>query len=93
MGETSYTDLTVRVALREDGSGTHDADDTWSRAQEGVQRYFNDPRYTLPNGDRLHVTLERVGPDDKPHLTVDLVGAGHDMDQRTWAPGARPVEY
>ncbi|MYR88916.1 hypothetical protein GTY41_29365, partial [Streptomyces sp. SID685] len=93
VGETSYTDLTVRVALREDGSGTHDADDTWSRAQEGVRRYFNDPRYTLPNGDRLHVTLERVGPDDRPHLTVDLVGAGHDMDQRTWAPGARPVEY
>ncbi|BBC97772.1 hypothetical protein SRO_6596 [Streptomyces rochei] len=93
VGETSYTDLTVRVALREDGSGTHDADDTWSRAQEGVRRYFNDPRYTLPNGDRLHVTLERVGPDDRPHLTVDLVGAGHDMDQRSWAPGARPVEY
>ncbi|MGM9444402.1 hypothetical protein ACTAF0_29765 [Streptomyces murinus] len=93
VGETSYTDLTVRVALREDGSGAHDADDTWSRAQEGVRRYFNDPRYTLPNGDRLHVTLERVGPDDKPHLTVDLVGAGHDMDQRNWAPGARPVEY
>ncbi|MYU08039.1 hypothetical protein GTY81_30045 [Streptomyces sp. SID8366] len=93
VGETSYTDLTVRVALRDDGSGAHDADDTWSRAQEGVRRYFNDPRYTLPNGDRLHVTLERVGPDDKPHLTVDVVGAGHDMDQRSWAPGARPVEY
>ncbi|MEU6174060.1 hypothetical protein ABZ832_19330 [Streptantibioticus parmotrematis] len=93
VGDTPYTDLTVRIALRDDGSGSHDADDTWSRAQQGVKQYFNDPEYTLPNGDRLHVTVERVGPGDKPHLTVDLVGGDHGMDQRSWTPGAKPVEY
>ncbi|PWI42165.1 hypothetical protein [Streptomyces sp. ICBB 8177] len=93
VGDTPYTDLTVRIALRDDGSGAHDADDTWSRAEQGVKQYFNDPKYTLPNGDRLHVTIERAGPGDKPHLTVDLVGADHGMDQRSWTPGAKPVEY
>ncbi|WP_222443441.1 hypothetical protein [Streptomyces misionensis] len=91
VGDTPYTELTVRVALKDDGSGRHDADDVWRRAQEGVKQYFNDPKYTLPGGDRLHVTIERVGADDKPHMTVELVDQG--MDQRSWTPGAEPVEY
>ncbi|MFE4627275.1 WXG100-like domain-containing protein [Streptomyces mirabilis] len=93
VGDTPYTDLTMRVALHDDGSGRHDAGDTWNRAQQGVKQYFNDPQYTLPNGDRLHVTIERVGPGDRPHLTVDLLGTDHGMNQRSWTRGAKPVEY
>ncbi|MCH0567627.1 hypothetical protein, partial [Streptomyces sp. MUM 2J] len=91
--DTPYTDLTVRVALRDDGSGRYDTADIWNKARQGVKQYFNDPGYKLLNGDRLHVTLERVGPGDKPHLIVDLVDDSHGIDQSHWPPSAGPIEY
>ncbi|MFJ6530911.1 hypothetical protein ACIQMZ_37395, partial [Streptomyces longwoodensis] len=87
------TDLTVRVALRgTDEQTTH----AFDQLQQGVEEFLNDPAYRLPNGDRLHVTVERVDPDDTrseaPHLTVDLVGRDRAMDQMTWWTDAAPVQ-
>ena len=87
-----FADLTVKVAFRE-GSGQADIDDTRARVQQGVKQFFNDPGYRLPNGEQLHVTVEHVAPDANPHLTVDLVGPGQPMDQRTWAVRAEPAAY
>ncbi|WP_241003310.1 protein-glutamine glutaminase family protein [Streptomyces sp. CB01881] len=85
------TDLTVRVALREGGG--HDAGSVWGKAVRGVEEYLNAPGYRLANGDRLHVTVVRAGADERPHLTVDLVGRDRGMDQRSWWPDAEPVDY
>ncbi|MCX3291657.1 hypothetical protein OR263_33965, partial [Streptomyces sp. NEAU-H22] len=83
------TDLTVRVALRgaEDESAR-----VFGRLGAGVEEFLNDRGYRLPNGDRLHVTVEPVDPADAPHLTVDLVGRDRGMDQRTWWVDAEPVQ-
>ncbi|MEU3509283.1 hypothetical protein ABZ733_15540 [Streptomyces longwoodensis] len=87
------TDLTVRVALR----GTAEqATHAFTQLHQGVAEFLNDPAYRLPNGDRLHVTVERVDPDDTqteaPHLTVELVGRDRAMDQVTWWTDAAPVQ-
>ncbi|MGJ5756705.1 hypothetical protein [Streptomyces galbus] len=61
-----------------------------------MREFLNDPAYRLPDGDRLHVTVERIDPDDTqaqaPHLTVDLVGRDQAMDQVTWWTDAAPVQ-
>ncbi|MFF9165261.1 hypothetical protein ACF081_34115, partial [Streptomyces longwoodensis] len=87
------TDLTVRVALRgTDEQATH----AFTQLQQGVAEFLNDPAYRLPNGDRLHVTVEHVDPNDPqaepPHLTADLVGSDRAMDQVTWWTDAAPVQ-
>jgi hypothetical protein len=87
------TDLTVRVALR----GTDEqATRVFEQLHSGVEEFLNDPAYRLPNGDRLHVTVEHVdstGPDaDTPHLTVDLADRDRAMDQVTWWTDAAPVQ-
>ncbi|MCX3292220.1 hypothetical protein OR263_36895, partial [Streptomyces sp. NEAU-H22] len=84
------TDLTVRIALR----GTPDQiTDVIGRLRDGVDEYLNAPGHRLPDGDRLHVTVERVDPADAPHLTVDLVGRDRAMDQSTWWADAAPVQF
>ncbi|MEV6171934.1 hypothetical protein AB0L99_27450 [Streptomyces sp. NPDC051954] len=83
------TDLTVRIAMRgTDGQAAHVRDQLGA----GVREFLNDPAYRLPNGDRLHVTVEHVDPSDAPHLTVDLAGRGRAMDQNTWWADADPVQ-
>ncbi|AZQ39225.1 hypothetical protein EJ357_42110 [Streptomyces cyaneochromogenes] len=81
------TDLTVRVALR--GA---DATQVYDRLTAGVHEFLNNPGHQLPNGDRLHVTVELVQPSDSPHLTVDLTGRDRAMDQTTWWTDASPVQ-
>ncbi|MFF0023627.1 hypothetical protein ACFYQQ_24125 [Streptomyces sp. NPDC005496] len=84
------TELTVRVALRgTDGQ----AGDVFDRLRTGVDEFLNAPSYRLPNGDRLHVTVEHVEPSEKPHLTVDLAGRDRAMDQNTWWTDAAPVQF
>ncbi|WP_051715143.1 hypothetical protein [Streptomyces sp. NRRL S-475] len=84
------TDLTVRIALR----GTPDqVTDVIGRLRDGVDEYLNTPGHRLPDGDRLHVTVERVDPADAPHLTVDLVGRDRAMDQGTWWADAAPIQF
>ncbi|MFC1435432.1 hypothetical protein ACEZDB_32805 [Streptacidiphilus sp. N1-3] len=92
VGGQRFADVSVRVAFR-DAGGSLDGDATWSRVQQGVKELFNDPGHVLPGGERLHVTVERVGEGDRPDLTVDLVGRGGDMDQHRWAVGAEPAAY
>ncbi|WP_217623407.1 hypothetical protein, partial [Streptomyces lunaelactis] len=83
------TDLTVRLAIRgPEGQTTLAAD----QLDSGVWEFLNNPAYRLPNGDRLHVTVEHVAPSDSPHLTVDLVGRDRAMDQSTWWADAAPVQ-
>ncbi|MEU2787314.1 hypothetical protein, partial [Streptomyces sp. NPDC007110] len=82
------TDLTVRVALR--GTDAQTAR-VYDRLTAGVHEFLNDPGHRLPNGDRLHVTVELVRPEDSPHLAVDLVGRDRVMDQNTWWADADPV--
>ncbi|WP_217505293.1 hypothetical protein [Streptomyces lunaelactis] len=83
------TDLTVRLAIRgPEGQTTLVAD----QLDAGVRDFLNSPAYRLPNGDRLHVTVEHVAPSDSPHLTVDLVGRDRAMDQSTWWADADPVQ-
>ncbi|WP_042442793.1 hypothetical protein [Streptacidiphilus jiangxiensis] len=88
---TPYTDLTVRIAFR--GGDPADYAGTFERAQQGVEQYFNQPGYRLPNGNRLHVTVEPAAPHEQPHLTVTVVGQDHGMDQRNWPPHASPISY
>jgi hypothetical protein len=83
------TDLTVRLAIRGPES---QAAAVRSRLDAGVAEFLNDPAYGLPNGDRLHVTVEYVDPSDAPHLTVDLAGRDRAMDQNTWWADAEPVQ-
>jgi hypothetical protein len=97
VGDQTYTDLTVKVALHPGDADPHSVADTRNRVDEGVQRYFNDPGYRLPNGDRLHLTVEHVAPGEQAHLDVQLThgdgeGGGH-TDQRTWPAGAAPITY
>ncbi|MFE7890431.1 hypothetical protein [Streptomyces sp. NPDC057412] len=82
------TDLTVRVALR--GTDARTAQ-VYDRLTAGVHEFLNNPGHRLPNGDRLHVTVELVRPEDSPHLTVDLAGRDRVMDQNTWWADADPV--
>ncbi|MFZ3554486.1 hypothetical protein [Streptomyces sp. BH055] len=88
-GGEPVTDLTVRVAVRggEDGRPGQ----VFDKLHAGVAEFLNDPAYRLPNGDRLHVTVERVAPGESPHLTVDLVGRDRAMDQTVWWADAEPV--
>ncbi|MFH9010849.1 hypothetical protein ACH4C6_05695 [Streptomyces sp. NPDC017943] len=87
------TDLTVRVALR----GTHEQRArVLDRLQWGVHHLLNSPGHLLPNGDRLHVTVEHVDPAapgaEAPHLTVELTGRDRAMDQNTWWTDAEPAQ-
>ncbi|MGW2856085.1 hypothetical protein ACWDAZ_30220, partial [Streptomyces sp. NPDC001215] len=91
VGETTVTDLTVRVAFR--GGSGHDTETPWQRLQQGAEEYYNRPEHRLPNGNLLHVTVERVAEGADPHLVVDLAGHDRPMDQRTWWPDADPVAY
>ncbi|MFE7037555.1 hypothetical protein ACFU9Y_45475, partial [Streptomyces sp. NPDC057621] len=86
----SVTDLTVRIAMRggKDGQNAR----TFAQLSEGVHEFLNNPGHRLPNGDRLHVTVELVDPSESPHLTVDLVGRDQAMDQVTWWADADPVQ-
>ncbi|WP_371934435.1 lonely Cys domain-containing protein [Streptomyces glycanivorans] len=90
-GET-VTDLTVRLALRP-GDGEADTDAVLARVLEGVEEFYNRPGHKLPDGDRLHVTVEPVRPDENPHLTVDLVGRDQRMNQRAWWADADPADF
>ncbi|NEE09020.1 hypothetical protein G3M58_21505, partial [Streptomyces sp. SID7499] len=83
------TDLTVRVATR--GADDQSAR-VFGRLSAGVEEFLNERGYRLPNGDRLHVTVEPVNPEDSPHLTADLVGRDRGMDQKTWWVDAEPVQ-
>ncbi|MFD5460265.1 hypothetical protein ACFWIR_35480, partial [Streptomyces olivaceus] len=89
-GGENVTDLTVRLALRPHAEA---ADAVRARVAEGVERFYNRPGHRLPGGDRLHVTVEFVGPDDDPHLTVDLVGRDQPMNQLAWWADADPEEF
>ncbi|MEU0219599.1 hypothetical protein ABZ281_32885 [Streptomyces sp. NPDC006265] len=87
-GDT-ITDLTVRVAMR--GADDQSAR-VFGRLSAGVEEFLNERGYRLPNGGRLHVTVEPVDQEDSPHLTVDLVGRDRGMDQKTWWVDAEPVQ-
>ncbi|MGI3198910.1 hypothetical protein ACRJ4W_10415 [Streptomyces sp. GLT-R25] len=83
------TDLTVRIALRgTDDQATH----VFDQLKAGVEEFLNAPEYRLPNGDRLHVTVEQADSTAAPHLTVDLAGRDRAMDQVTWWADAAPVQ-
>ncbi|MFF3489693.1 hypothetical protein ACFYXC_41805, partial [Streptomyces sp. NPDC002701] len=83
------TDLTIRLAIRgPEGQTTHVAE----QLDAGVREFLNSPAHRLPNGDRLHVTVELVDPSESPHLTVDLAGRDRAMDQTTWWADADPVQ-
>ncbi|NUK36985.1 hypothetical protein HRW12_25295, partial [Streptomyces lunaelactis] len=83
------TDLTVRIAIRgTDGQASRARD----QLNAGVREFLNDPDHRLPNGDRLHVTVEHVDPTDAPHLTVNLAGRDQAMNQTTWWSDAAPVQ-
>lgn len=86
------TDLTVRLALRP-GDGQADPDAVMARVLQGVEEFYNRPGHRLPDGDRLHVTVEQVQPDQEPHLTVDLVARDQRMNQRAWWADADPVDF
>ncbi|MFE4690582.1 lonely Cys domain-containing protein, partial [Streptomyces sp. NPDC056749] len=91
-GGGTVTDLTVRLALR-GGDGQADTDAVMARVRQGVEQFYNEPGHELPDGDRLHVTVEAVPADGDPHLTVDLVGRDQRMNQRAWWADADPVEF
>jgi hypothetical protein len=89
-----YTDLTVRVWFDpQSGAGHQEVARVQSALGEGVHRYLNAPGYVLGNGDRLHVTVERVDSRGQAHMPVGFAGRDMPMDQRTWWADAPPVWY
>ncbi|MEW2079199.1 lonely Cys domain-containing protein [Streptomyces sp. NPDC013433] len=92
-GETWTHDLTVRVAFAPGPVPEVERDVLWQRAVDGVQNLFNTPTRTV-SGRRLHVTLERVGPDGDAHLTVDLTGpdGAPPMNRKLWHTDATAQE-
>ncbi|MFD8741017.1 hypothetical protein ACFV06_39785, partial [Streptomyces sp. NPDC059618] len=86
-GDT-ITDLTVTVAYRGgDSTAVH------TKLAQGVEEYYNTPGHRLPNGDRLHITVQAAAPGSEPHLTVDLSDHSRPMDHRTWHHDAEPIDY
>ncbi|MBK3631228.1 hypothetical protein JHN59_41955, partial [Streptomyces sp. MBT49] len=86
-GDT-ITDLTVTVAYRgSDSTAVH------TKLAQGVEEYYNTPGHRLPNGDRLHITVQAAPPGTEPHLTVDLSDHSRPMDHRTWHHDADPIDY
>ncbi|MEU5124483.1 hypothetical protein AB0G80_37375, partial [Streptomyces asoensis] len=86
-GDT-ITDLTVTVAYRGgDSTAVH------TKLAQGVEEYYNTPGHRLPNGDRLHITVQAAPPGSEPHLTVDLSDHSRPMDHRTWHHDAEPIDY
>ena len=100
VGGQKYTDLTVKV--RADGTSLSDDDlaAMWDRAQEGVQRFYNDAGMPLGDSDtQLHLTIEqvaqgqRVDPNLAQPMTISRADSIEDMNQNTWFPGASPVDF
>ncbi|WP_327167286.1 hypothetical protein [Streptomyces subrutilus] len=84
------TDLTVRIATGPEGLPAH----VWDKVRGGVETYFNAPGHRLPDGDRLHVTVERTADDPHPNgLTVTLTGRDRPMTRTDWWAEADPVDY
>ncbi|MCY0941816.1 hypothetical protein OTB23_10805 [Streptomyces sp. H34-AA3] len=84
------TDLTVRVATGPAGLPPH----VWDAVRDGVEAYFNAPGHRLPDGDRLHVTVEQTPEDPHPNgLTVTLAGRDQPMTRTVWWADADPVDY
>ncbi|MFC9915043.1 hypothetical protein [Streptomyces sp. NPDC127197] len=90
LGAEPVTDLTVRVRLTGTDAVTEpQLEALWSRVQAGVERVFNAPRHRLPDGDRLHVTVERADADSAhPHLTVEVGAPGSATTQHQWQAAA-----
>jgi hypothetical protein len=87
------TDLTVAVRFeRPSPVGEEHLDTLLDNARRGVEEHLNAPRYRLPNGDRLNVTVERTDDPDAAHLTVEVVGGEAAMTQRAWRVDAEPVD-
>ncbi|MEU6483646.1 hypothetical protein [Streptomyces sp. NPDC046887] len=84
------TDLTVRVS----GGSAELPPEVWEKVRAGVEEHYNAPRYRLPGGELLHITVEPVGDGPAPHaLTVDLVGRDHPMTRTAWWADAEPIDY
>ncbi|MER7930252.1 hypothetical protein ABTY96_45310 [Streptomyces sp. NPDC096057] len=82
------TDVTIRVHLAAADDVTQsDVDAVWQRAHQGVRTHFNDPAYRLPDGELLHVTLERSEP-SLAHMTVTVGRTGSALTQRHWPADA-----
>ncbi|WP_375153044.1 hypothetical protein [Streptomyces sp. SM18] len=80
-GGEQVTDLTVRIAVNGPADQTAAV---LKRLNEGVAAHFNAPGHHLPNGDRLHVTVEPVERAEDAHLTVELIGREREMTQSAW---------
>ncbi|WP_299531703.1 hypothetical protein [uncultured Streptomyces sp.] len=85
------TDLTVQIGLRGPGGMPQDVMD---KVRAGVEELLNSPAHKLPNGDRLHVTIEQVAHDPHPHgLNIAFVGPDQQMTRTHWWADAEAVDY
>ncbi|WP_146252183.1 hypothetical protein [Streptomyces carminius] len=85
------TDLTVQVGSR-DPAGLPEP--VWDKLRAGVEELLNAPGYRLPNGDRLHISVEQVAHDPHPHgLNVGVVGPDQQMTRVQWHADAEAVDY
>jgi hypothetical protein len=58
----------------------------------GVEKYYNEPKHELPNGDRLHVNVEFVDKPEDAHMKVEAhPGIAVDPDQGQWPAKMDPV--
>ncbi|WP_420713448.1 hypothetical protein, partial [Streptomyces sp. NRRL WC-3549] len=90
-GGELVTDLTVQVGVGRSGGLP---EGVWEKVLSGVETVFNAPGHRLPNGDLLHVTVERVESDPHPNgLDVHLVGRDRQMTRSAWWADADPVDY
>ncbi|MFJ4842033.1 lonely Cys domain-containing protein [Streptomyces sp. NPDC088746] len=85
------TDLTVKVGV---GSPDRMPEGVWEKVLSGVEAALNAPGHRLPNGDLLHVTVERVESDPHPNgLNVGFIGRDRQMTRSAWWADADPVDY
>ncbi|MFE5238788.1 MULTISPECIES: lonely Cys domain-containing protein [unclassified Streptomyces] len=91
VGGESVTDLTVKVGA---GATGELPDGVWEKVIGGVGEAFNAPGHRLPNGDLLHVTVERVEADPHPSgLNVRFIPRDEQMTRSAWWADADPVDY
>jgi hypothetical protein len=86
------TELTMRIKLEpRPGVSAADVALVQSNTYGGMDHYYNDKKLSLPNGDRLHVTVEFVDDAAGADLVVDLRPGNGRAVQNAWYVGSEPT--
>jgi hypothetical protein len=94
----NLTEVTMKVHLRaKPGVSADDLAKVQRDAWEGVDRYYNAPGHTLPNGNKLHVNVEFTDDPALAHVNVDIHPGGKAPTDRAnqvnWYVDSEPTTH